>query len=170
MSDYDDHMKEYGRVSEMHAQLARAFEPLVRMYYAKAVNVDPRQFDDMSVHAMVEAHPFTLPRNDQGQIDTWDEKFDSWRRAAVLDTMSRVQEETLGADDSTFDYVPDGVAQIDALVNAIEECEWLEVAVRSMKEFTRLTEEGAPWPTISFQDCTSPILASVLATDDPYDD
>lgn len=163
--EFSETMREWHRVYDMHKALQRAFEPLIRDYYGKAVHVDPRQFTDMSVDDMVKQFPFTLPRHEDGRINTDVEEFENWRQAAFLDTMARCQIETTGGDDSVFDYLPDGIEQLAGLAN-FEAADWLDEATKSLTQFRETHVDDGPY----FMDCTSPILWQVINDDDEDDE
>lgn len=154
-------MKEWLRINDMHKTLASAFEPLIREYYAKAVGVDVRQFEDMSVEDMVRGFPFTLPRNDDGLVDVNSTALDNWRQAALLHTMALTQKEMTGGDDSVFDYLPDGIEQMSLLAN-FETLYWLDEISKSLTHYRQTHENDGPY----FQDCTSPILYQVFNDDE----
>lgn len=161
MTEYDDRMNEWTRINDMHNELARAFEPLIREYYGKAVHVDPRQFTDMSVDDMVAAYPFTMPKHEDGRINTDVPEFEGWRQAALLHTMALTQREMTGGDDSVFDYLPDGLEQCQALAN-FETVDWLNVATESLSAYREAYADSGPY----FQDCTSPIVWQVINDDE----
>lgn len=157
----DESMREWHRVHEMHKTLASAFEPLIRDYYAKAVGVDVRQFEDLSVEDIVRQFPFTLPRNDDGLVVTDDERTENWRQACLLDTMRLTQMEMTGGDDSVFDYLPDGIEQMSLLAN-FETMYWLDEISKSLTHYRETHANDGPY----FQDCTSPILYQVFNDDE----
>jgi hypothetical protein len=162
MSEYDSpEMREWTRVHEMHKTLASAFEPLIRNYYAKAVGRNPREFDDMSVEDMVKEFPFTLPRNDDGMVETADERTENWRQAVLLDTMRLTQMEMTGGDDSVFDYLPDGIEQMSRLAN-FETLDWIDEVSQSLTQYRERHTDDGPY----FMDCTSSILYQVFNDDE----
>jgi hypothetical protein len=87
-------------------------------------------------------------------------------RAMIIDTSRLINIEADGADDSIYDYVPDGIDQLQYLYSCIETD--LSRFNAFMNAYLRRRNDdrpddigndlGADFADLYFQDCTSPLL------------
>lgn len=167
-------MSGYMKYNVLHKNITEAAKPAIMLHLASAFF---QEGDDLDAHVQaassvtadyIRFHIGKIPKTEY-EFSTWEGRYELLQ-AITLDTMMNVQEELLGGDDSRFDYVPDGIAQIAAinddngdgngfvwwvLNNYAEMDDGVEAAEYTLNDYA-----AEKWG-VSFQDCTSEILASV---------
>lgn len=166
-------MSGYLKYNALHKNITEAAKPAIMLHLASAFF---QEGDDLDAHVKaassvtddyIRFHIGKIPKTEY-EFSTWEGRYELLQ-AIILDTMMNVQEELLGADDSRFDYVPDGIAQIAAINDdAGDGNGFVWWVLNNYTDMSR--EEGDDYPLndyaaekwdVSFQDCTSDILASL---------